>query len=366
MYYDKDQIKELLTMENTFNIIEILGGEPVYTKFGFMSDTICHNELGFGSKKLYFYENTKLFHCYTECGSMDILEVICKTKNIQTSDTWTLYKAMDFVVNLFSFAVENNSLENENNNLRNDLKILNNYTTISKIKENIELEYKLYDDNILNHLSFIAPKPWLDEGITIETMKRYNIKYYGTDHKIIIPHYNLNNELIGIRGRALIEEDIEVYGKYMPVRINNIMYTHPLSYNLYGLNLNLKNIRQMKKIIVFEGEKSVLLYDSFFGGDNNISVATCGSSLSLIQQEIIKNICNVDEIIIAYDKEFQKIGDVNFTKSIAALQNIANKLNNYCNVSLIFDKFDLLGYKQAPIDKGKETFEFLFQNRIFI
>ena len=49
-----------------------------------------------------------------------------------------------------------------------------------------------------------------------------------------------------------------------------------------------------------------------FGAGNNISVATCGRSLSLTQQEIIKKFCKVDEIIIAYDKEFEEIGDDNF------------------------------------------------------
>ena len=122
----------------------------------------------------------------------------------------------------------------------------------------------------------------------------------------------------------------------MPLRINNIMYAHPLSHNLYGLHLNLDNIKRAKRIIIFEAEKSVLLYDSFFGEDSNISVATCGNSLSLFQQDIIKEICGVDEEIIAYDKEFEAIGDNNFKKNIATLNSLGSKLKNYCNVSLIF------------------------------
>ena len=366
MFYDKDQIKNAVSADDAFKIIDGLGGNPIYTPFGFLSDTICHNEVGTGSKKLYYYENTKLFQCYTGCGFMDIFEVIIRTKGIEDLATWTLYNAMDYVVHTLNLEVEYIQQNNENIGLKNDLKILNNYTTISKTKENINLEYKLYDGNFLNNLSFIIPKEWIEEGITIDTMKRYNIKYYGTDHKIVIPHYNLNNELIGIRGRSLVKEECDLYGKYMPLKINNIMYAHPLSYNLYGLNMNLENIKSIKKIIIFEGEKSVLLYDSYFGADNNISVATCGSSLSIIQQDIIKNLCNVDEIIIAYDKNFEVIGDSDFNKSVAVLTTMANKLNKYCNVSIMFDKFNLLEHKDAPIDQGKSAFEYLFNKRIFI
>ena len=39
-------------------------------------------------------------------------------------------------------------------------------------------------------------------------------------------------------------------------------------------------------------------------------------------------------------------------------------MNNYCVVSIMFDKFGKLDFKDSPIDKGKDTFEFLFANRI--
>ena len=50
--------------------------------------------------------------------------------------------------------------------------------------------------------------------------------------------------------------------------------------NLYNFNNSKDNIRLSKKAIVFEGEKSCLLYQSYFGLENDISVACCGSSLS--------------------------------------------------------------------------------------
>ena len=53
--------------------------------------------------------------------------------------------------------------------------------------------------------------------------------------------------------------------------------------NLYNLNHSQNNIKTIKKAIIFEGEKSCLLYQSYFGMENDISVACCGSSISNAQ-----------------------------------------------------------------------------------
>ena len=75
---------------------------------------------------------------------------------------------------------------------------------------------------------------------------------------------------------------------------------------------------------------------------------------------------SVKEIIIAFDKQFQKIGDEEWQKWVVKLKTIYNKYGNYVNISYMFDKDNLLGYKDSPIDCNKDTFIQLFQNRIKI
>jgi len=53
--------------------------------------------------------------------------------------------------------------------------------------------------------------------------------------------------------------------------------------NLYNLNNCKDNIRKIKKAIIFEGEKSALKYISYFGEENDIAVACCGSNISAYQ-----------------------------------------------------------------------------------
>ena len=149
------------------------------------------------------------------------------------------------------------------------------------------------------------------------------------------------------------------------MRINNVLYNHPLGANLYGLNWARDNIKSMKKVIVFEAEKSVLKYMSYFGINNNIAVATCGSSLSAYQVQLLLD-SGAEEIILAYDRQFKEIGDDEFLKLKKNLLNTREKYKNIVKVNFIFDKNKITGYKDAPIDKGANTFLQLFKERIVL
>ena len=119
----------------------------------------------------------------------------------------------------------------------------------------------------------------------------------------------------------------------------------------------------MKKAIIFEGEKSPLLYRSYFGIENDITVACCGSSLSSYQMQLlIKN--DVEEIIIAFDRQFQEINDKEFQRLKRKLLQIGSKYKSYVNISFIFDKNMITDYKDSPIDKGPDNFLQLFKDRI--
>ena len=75
--YDKVEVRKALTIDNIFEILNEWGGDPEYTDTGIIAQTICHNAPGEGSRKLYYYENSGLFHCYTGCAepSFDIFEL---------------------------------------------------------------------------------------------------------------------------------------------------------------------------------------------------------------------------------------------------------------------------------------------------
>lgn len=110
-------------------------------------------------------------------------------------------------------------------------------------------------------------------------------------------------------------------------------------------------------------EKSTLMYQSYYGVENDISVACCGSSLSSFQIELLRSL-GVNEVIVAFDRQFQEIGDEEFQRLKAKLIHFYNKYNKFIRISAIFDKTMILPYKASPIDISKEVFEQLMNERI--
>ena len=73
-----------------------------------------------------------------------------------------------------------------------------------------------------------------------------------------------------------------------------------------------------------------------------------------------------EEIIIAFDRQFQEIGDNEFLHLKKNLLKLREKYKNFVNVSFIFDKNMITGYKDSPIDCGPQTFLQLFKERIVL
>lgn len=356
-----ENIKNNLSLEQVQDLLYSLGGNPIVKGEMIMAQTICHAG---HSHKLYYYNNTKLFRCYTNCGdAFDIFDLILKVKKTDGID-WVLPQAVNFIVNFYGLAIqtENSFFSNEE---LDDWKVLNKYEhSSSQEKKEKIVEFKYFEDKILKFLPKPRIVPWLKEGITQEAMDNCGICYNPVSQGIVIPHYNIDGRLIGIRERTLIKEN-ESNGKYKPAILNYQMYNHPLGFNLYNLNNSKDNIKQIKKVFIFEGEKSCLLYQSYFGVENDLSVAVCGSSLISYQVQLLLSL-GVEEIIIAFDKQFKEIGDDEWKAWTKKLKDLHKKYGTQIQMSFMFDKWGLLGYKDSPIDCGKEKFLELFERRIVL
>lgn len=367
---DKDTLKESLTIDDIFELLTFLGGEPRKENNNVLiSRTICHNTDG-GSYKLYYYDNSKLFHCYTSCSSsFDIYELICKNQSLYNDQQWTMDKAIYYLVdffhlnNKFDFQIGVSSIKLK------DWEILDRY----QLKEEQETVFSqlrkkesdiFYDENILKFLPKPIIEPWEKESMTREVLQNRGIAYNPVTCGIIIPHYNENNKLVGIRERTLIKDN-EQYAKYHPAYIGGKMYNHPLAFNLYNLNWSKDAIQTMKIAIIWESEKSCLKYASYFGEENDITVACCGSNIFPTQVESLLKL-GVSEIVIGLDKQFQQQGDEEWNRLIKKLYSIHQKYSSFVKISFLFDKKGLLNYKDSPIDQGPEVFLQLFKERVFI
>ena len=366
LVFDKLKIREALTDENIYDLLQEWGGDPGREVFGFTSTTICHNPPGEGSRKLYYYENTGLFRCYTGCDSyFDIFELTAKVAKIQWDKDFDLNDAVRWIAQRFGFSGDHeNRPEDET---LDDWKYLANYERIQDVVvKNNSVVLKEYENDILERFNYdVKIGPWLREGITQAALNQAKIGYYPGADQITIPHFDKDGRFIGLRGRTLCAEEGERFGKYRPMRVNKILYNHPLGMNLYNFNNSKENIGLMKKAIIFEGEKSCLLYQSYFGLENDISVACCGSSVSSYQIQMLME-AGAEEIIVAFDRQFQEIGDEEFKHLKTNLVRLRDKYKNFVLISFIFDKNMITGYKDSPIDCGPNTFLKLFKERIVL
>lgn len=367
--YDKTEIKESLTTDQIFELLNVWGGEPQYTSFGIISRTICHNDPAVNtnmSNKLYYYANSQMFHCYTGCEnpSFDIFELVIKVANIQTGKAFDLNDAIRWIASYFGIA--GSQVENLDTFGLDDWKYFSSHENEEINNQVSNPVLKSYNPAILERFNYsIKLTPWLKDHISQEAIDKARIGYYAGGDAITIPHFDINGNFIGLRGRFLGAEEAELYGKYRPLKINKILYSHPLGMNLYNLNRSKDNIGRMGTAIVFEAEKSVLQYQSYFGFDNDIAVACCGSNISLQQINLLGS-TGVKNIVIAFDRQFQEIGDDEFKHLKNNLLKIKSRYGNYFNISFIFDKNMITDYKDSPTDKGKDIFLQLFKERIII
>lgn len=309
--------------------------------------TVCHNQnMEEASQKLYYYKNTHIFYCYTEDGAMSIFNFLKHFYEVRDI-------AYDWYTDIYELVLGCSYFGEQEYNPNAYKSTRDNYTLRKERKE-----LPSYPKEVMESFVQYYPVEWLNDGISKEAMDKFGIRFSPSQNKIIIPHYDVNGRLVGIRGRALNEEDIENWGKYMPVQIEGKWYSHPLSLNLYGLNVTKDNIRRAGVAYIAEGEKSILQFESF--NQLNCTVASCGNKFNKYQLDLLIRTCGVKEVILCYDQEEKQGSQEYFNK----LYEICLKYKTYVNMSFIYDKSRLLKLKESPFDKGEETFLALLKTRV--
>lgn len=319
--------------DQLYLFLEEYGAEPKEKGNIIECKTICH---GGHKHKLYFYKDTNRFYCYTQCGSLSIYELLDSIGHIE------LY-----------------------NNIVDTKKELNSFDGFNY--QEVELPFYPYQEGgkelpllaeknevILDNYYDLYYNGWIKENIDIDIMRQYNIKYDILNDRIIIPNYDIHNRFIGMRCREL---DKNAPAKYHPI----YQYEFESSKNLFGIN----HIKNYNPLIIVEAEKSVLQLNSY--GYYNC-VALLGSNLSEEQVALINHFSEINEVVIALDKEYKDLKSDEFVFYLKKIKkNFYDKLKKFGRtVSIIIDKNNLLDEKDSPTDKGKEVFDILFKEREMI
>ena len=189
------------------------------------------------------------------------------------------------------------------------------------------------------------PQEWIDEGISPDEMRKYEIRIDPSSNRVVYPVYDADYNLIGIKGRTLFKDykslKISKYMNYKPLGIMNF---------LTGMKQAEPFVKEKNEIIIFEGLKSVMKADSW-GFHNCVSAET--SKLNDYQIELLIRM-QIRDIVIAFDKDVPP----------SKIRSNVELLKRFTNLYMLYDKWKLLDEKDSPPDKGEETFRYLYENRI--
>ena len=348
---DARKVVGMLSDRDVFDLMDELDAQPISKGNTFECRTVCHD----GHKhKLIYYKDSKSFYCYTNCGHLSIFDMLGKALDLEFID------ALKYIVRKYNLHdsdhIEGFTYE----------KVVNPGALLKQKLEKVKAPaFEKLDEHLLLDFYPYYHKSWIDEGISISSMMKYNIRYSIVDNQIIIPHYDEYGNLIGVRGRNLNKDKVDEGKKYMPIFYEGKVLKHLTGANLYGLDKNKEMIEKHKTMILFESEKSVLQLDSMMP-DHSIGVCVSGSSLTQYQLELIKKL-RIDEVIIGVDKEFENIGDDKEKRYAEKIIKVfRNRLAPYVRVSVLWDLKNELNEKDSPTDRGVKIFKDLYENRIYI
>ena len=356
-FIGKKDIVESITLNDVKDFLESLGVTQIDVneeKQYLVCPTICHNPINEAeSMKLYWYQNNKIFRCYTECNeAMSIFKLYQKFMELNERPV-TDEEAEDYVKKCLRHIVIASSRNTDTYDFEKE-----KYS----YSANIPI-LDAYPAEILTYFTKYYHPSWLKDGITKEAMDKFQIKFSIGQNKIIIPHFDIDGRLVGIRGRTIDKKEAEEFGKYRPIQIGKTIYAHPLQFNLYGIYEHKEGIKARRSAIIAEAEKSVMLDEGYYGNLSN-TVACCGSSFNKYHISLLTDILGAEEIVVALDKEYQDWRDDKAKQYKKKILELCHKYKNQANFSYIWDYENLLNEKDSPFDKGKDIFACLYKNRI--
>lgn len=363
-----DDLLKLLTKEDIKDICEDLGSS--YSKDG-KSDTIifdsfCH---GSDSHKLWYYHSSHTFTCFSCCGTMSLWQLIAFCMGWDVREDF--YKILKYVADKKGVSLHKKTtrIRRGGRQTNTDMEFLSKHLRKRTTIDGFEIRY--YDDKVLNNFEEAYPLCWAEEGIDPLIAEIFDIRYNWHDNQAIIPHRAMNGKLMGVRCRCFNEEDVEAGRKYIPLKWEGEWLRYPTGSTFYGLYENQENIRRARRARLVEAEKSVHKYGSYYGQENNIALALCGTNFTMTQLRILIDL-GVRDVDVLLDKEYCEAWfseEFNNTKEqrqmfmyFKKLRKMVKLMLNYFNVNIIIDYEDRLELKDSPLDKGKETLELLLQD----
>ena len=331
-----EQIKELLLEkpESIEHILDTFGFDRIRIE---AREIRCAFETGSNPTAVVIrlQDNPNLFvKDYGRNLSYDLITYLVKSKNIPFKDVMNVIKQELHLDSIYNYK--------RKTGLFGGL-----YDKISR--SNSDIEVKTYPEEILKQYGNTPSLRWLQDGISLETQRKWGCGYCVESQRITLPIRTSTGEIMGIKGRCNYDPD-EYEAKYL-----YLTPSCPMSQTLFGYSENYSSLYE-NDVIVVESEKSVLKMDSW--GYNNV-VALGSNSLSTTQAKLLMSL-NPKSVTFMLDKGLP----LDNTKRNADL------LKTFCTMRQLkiqywsWEDNITLDDKSAPCDDTKEEFEYILSSEI--
>lgn len=217
-----------------------------------------------------------------------------------------------------------------------------------RIKTKKDIQLQVYDDNILDKYVPCGNKRFLQDNISLEAQRYFQIGYSIGDQSITIPIWNEVGKLVGVKMRCNheINDGEQKYWYHVPCQ---------MSQTLYGYSQNYEYLESADVIYVYESEKSVMQCFSY--GIRN-AVALGSGTISKKQVQLLLSL-NVSKIILMHDTGFKK----------EYIQRNIDMIQGYSRMKEIqigyWDNFDKdYESKVSASDLGEEKLKYIIENEI--
>lgn len=220
------------------------------------------------------------------------------------------------------------------------------YNNISSPHKEVKL--KTYDESILDQYEQCGNLRFLNDGISLESQRFWDIRFSTECNSIIIPIHNEYGELVGAKARVNWKprEDESKYYYPIPLPATQVLYGYSENYQYLSGN----------DVIIVESEKSVMQAWSF--GVKNV-VALGNNSISEKQVKLLLQL-QPKRIIIALDEGL----------AFEQTQRNADMIKKFCtmfNVEIWYWDADQdldISPKSSPTDLGKDKYEEIMQEQL--
>lgn len=309
-----------------------------------------------GSPKLYFYKDTQIYFSYTSSRAYDIISLVQTRLNL-LGQTCSFIDACNWILEKTGLDPTKITKPLTNNHVY-DWSELERFVRIRKYGNQLPE----YNRNIIDTLPQLYPQAWIDEGISEETMAKYQIRYYERCNQTVIPCFDDEARLIGVRVRNWDKDRVE-QAKYMPlITLDGQCYKFNTNQVFYGINYNKPMIEQTGEVWLGESEKFCLKCDTFFG-PKSCALAMYGHQLGMQRRnQLIK--MGVKRVVYVPDHDFIGQDDAFFEEWCKSVRRLCDMFKGYCQVDIVWDDTgELLGPKENASDRDKETWDKLWESR---